>query len=89
MQILPKITFRLILRFDLVYIHSSLRVVEGDGKGYNWATLSLGDTNRDLVLQVRGSDARLTTFLSKKKIYCCKIQRSKNRISNSDKPGRI
>jgi hypothetical protein len=45
-----------------------------------WATLSPWD--RDLVLEVGGLVARLTTLLCKKKIrYCCEIQRSENRIN--------
>jgi hypothetical protein len=34
--------------------------------GYNWATLSLGNKYRDLVLQVGGLDSRLITLLCKR-----------------------
>jgi hypothetical protein len=63
----------------------ALRIVEGDEKGTRcWDTLLLGAYKyRNVVPQVWGLDARLTTLLCKKN--CCKIQRNENRT----KSGRI
>jgi hypothetical protein len=54
--------------------------------GYKWATLSLGNKYRDLVLQV--GDSRLTTLLCK--IIVAKSKEVKAGWSNLiDKSGRI
>jgi hypothetical protein len=43
--------------------------------------ITWGHKYKDLVLQVGGLDARLTTLLCKI-IYCCEIQRSETRMTN-------
>jgi hypothetical protein len=60
-----------------------LRVIKGDEKGawgYNWTTLSLGVIiTGTWSSRMGGLDARLTTWLCRKK-YFCKIQRCEYRM---------
>jgi hypothetical protein len=62
----------------------ALQVVQGDDNGirrlgYNWVTLSLGDINIQTSFSRLGVGQKADD-LAPQKYYCCKIQKSENRM---------